>query len=62
MESFLAALSGHRGDDATAKAQDVMTRSQSQVATLSKRRGECPRFIDMRLLAASMKRLFTAPL
>jgi DNA invertase Pin-like site-specific DNA recombinase len=24
MESFLAALSGHRGDDATAKAQDVM--------------------------------------
>jgi len=24
MESFLAALGGHRGDDATAKAQDMI--------------------------------------
>ena len=42
MESFLAAITGHRGDDATAKAQDSMyeawerTTSRSRIALARK--------------------------
>jgi hypothetical protein len=42
MESFLAAITGHRGDDATAKAQDAMyeawerTNSRSRIALARK--------------------------
>ena len=56
MESFLAALSGHRGDDATAKAQDVMydawerTTSRSRIALAHKALGISPLCADAYVL------------
>src|ERR1700686_2662734 len=35
MESFLAAIAGRRGDDATAKAQDVMYEASSPASPLA---------------------------
>jgi hypothetical protein len=52
MESFLAAIAGHRGDDATAKAQDVMyeawerTTSRSRIALARKALGISPLCAD----------------
>jgi hypothetical protein len=52
MESFLAALSGRRGDDAAAKAQDVMydawerTTSRSRIALAHKALGISPLCAD----------------
>jgi len=62
MESFLAALSGHRGDDATAKAQDVMyeawerTTSRSRVALARKALGISPLCADAYVLLAEEAR------
>src|SRR5580658_283393 len=56
MESFLAALSGRRGDDATAKAQDVMydawerTTSRSRIALAHKALGISPLCADAYVL------------
>jgi hypothetical protein len=52
MESFLAAITGRRGDDATAKAQDVMyeawerTTSRSRIALARKALGISPLCAD----------------
>ena len=62
MESFLAALSGHRGDDATAKAQDVMydawerTTSHSRIALAHKALGISPLCADAYVLLAEETR------
>src|SRR5271163_3083001 len=62
MESFLAALSGHRGDDATAKAQDVMydawerTTSRSRIALTHKALGISPLCADAYVLLAEETR------
>jgi len=62
MESFLAALSGHRGDDATAKAQDVMydawerTTSRSRIALAHKALGISPLCADAYVLLAEEAR------
>jgi tetratricopeptide (TPR) repeat protein len=61
MESFLAALSGHRGDDA-AKAQDVMydawerTTSRSRIALAHKALGISPLCADAYVLLAEETR------
>jgi hypothetical protein len=58
MESFLAAIAGHRGDDATAKAQDVMyeawerTTSRSRIALARKALGISPLCADAFVLLA----------
>ena len=58
MESFLAAIAGHRGDDATAKAQDVMydawerTTSRSRIALAHKALGISPLCADAYVLLA----------
>jgi hypothetical protein len=52
MEGFLAAIAGHRGDDATAKAQDVMyeawerTTSRSRIVLAHKALGISPLCAD----------------
>jgi tetratricopeptide (TPR) repeat protein len=62
MESFLAALSGHRGDDATVKAQDVMydawerTTSRSRIALAHKALGISPLCADAYVLLAEEAR------
>jgi tetratricopeptide (TPR) repeat protein len=62
MESFLAALSGLRGDDATAKAQDVMydalerTTSRSRIALAHKALGISPLCADAYVLLAEEAR------
>ena len=62
IESFLAALSGHRGDDATAKAQDVMydawerTTSRSRIALARKALGISPLCADAYVLLAEEAR------
>src|SRR5271156_3712124 len=62
MESFLAALSGHRGDDATAKAQDMMydawerTTSRSRIALAHKALGISPLCADAYVLLAEEAR------
>jgi ST7 protein len=62
MESFLAALSGRRGDDATAKAQDVMydawerTTSRSRIALAHKALGISPLCADAYVLLAEEAR------
>jgi tetratricopeptide (TPR) repeat protein len=62
MESFLAALSGHRGDDATAKAQDVMydawerTTSRSRIALAHKALDISPLCADAYVLLAEEAR------
>jgi tetratricopeptide (TPR) repeat protein len=62
MESFLAALSGHRGDDATAKAQDVMydawerTTSRSRIALAHKALSISPLCADAYVLLAEEAR------
>ena len=58
MESFLAAIAGRRGDDATAKAQDVMyeawerTTSRSRIALARKALGISPLCADAYVLLA----------
>jgi len=58
MESFLASIAGHRGDDATAKAQDVMheawerTTSRSRIALARKALGISPLCADAYVLLA----------
>src|SRR5204863_3620550 len=58
MESFLAAIAGRRGDDATAKAQDVMyeawerTTSRSRIALARKALGISPFCADAYVLLA----------
>jgi tetratricopeptide (TPR) repeat protein len=58
MESFLAAISGRRGDDATAKAQDVMyeawerNTSRSRIALARKALGISPLCADAYVLLA----------
>jgi len=58
MESFLASIAGHRGDDATAKAQDVMyeawdrTTSRSRIALARKALGISPLCADAFVLLA----------
>jgi len=58
MESFLAAIAGHRGDDATAKAQDVMyeawerNTSRSRIALARKALGISPLCADAYVLLA----------
>jgi hypothetical protein len=58
MESFLAAIAGHRGDDATAKAQDLMyeawerTTSRSRIALARKALGISPLCADAYVLLA----------
>src|SRR3954447_25915101 len=58
MESFLAAITGRRGDDATAKAQDVMheawerTTSRSRIALAHKALGISPLCADAYVLLA----------
>ncbi len=67
MESFMAALSGHRGDDATAKAQDVMydawerTTSRSRIALAHKALGISPLCADAYVLLAEEARSKTQP-
>ena len=62
MESFLAAIAGHRGDDATAKAQDVMyeawerTTSRSRIALARKALGISPLCADAYVLLAEEAR------
>ena len=62
MESFLAALSGYRRDDATAKAQDVMsdawerTTSRSRIALAQKALGISPLCADAYVLLAEEAR------
>jgi hypothetical protein len=62
MESFLAAIAGHRGDDATAKAQDVMyeawerTTSRSRIALARKSLGISPVCADAYVLLAEEAR------
>ena len=56
MESFLAAIAGRRGDDATAKAHDVMyeawerTTSRSRIALAHKALGISPLCADAYVL------------
>jgi hypothetical protein len=58
MESFLAAIAGHRGDDSTAKAQDVMyeawerTTPRSRIALAHKALGISPLCADAYVLLA----------
>ena len=58
MESFLAAIAGRRGDDATAKAQDVMyeawerTTPRSRIALARKALGISPLCADAYVLLA----------
>jgi hypothetical protein len=58
MESFLAAIAGHRGGDATAKAQDVMyeawerNTSRSRIALARKALGISPLCADAYVLLA----------
>jgi hypothetical protein len=58
MEGFLAEIAGHRGDDATAKAQDVMyeawerTTSHSRIALARKALGISPLCADAFVLLA----------
>jgi hypothetical protein len=58
MEGFLAGIAGHRGDDATAKAQDVMyeawerTTSRSRIALARKALGISPLCADAYVLLA----------
>jgi plasmid stabilization system protein ParE len=62
MESFLGAIAGHRGDDATAKAQDVMdeawerTTSRSRTALARKALGISPLGADAYVLLAEEAR------
>ena len=62
MESFLAAIAGRRGDDATAKAQDVMyeawerTTSRSRTALARKALGISPLCADAYVLLAEEAR------
>ena len=62
MESFLAAIAGHRGDEATAKAQDVMyeawerTTSRSRTALARKALGISPLCADAYVLLAEEAR------
>jgi tetratricopeptide (TPR) repeat protein len=62
MESFLAAIAGRRGDDATTKAQDVMyeaweqTTSRSRVALARKALGISPLCADAYVLLAEEAR------
>ena len=62
MESFLAALAGNRGDDATARAQDVMyeawerTTSRSRIALARKALGISPLCADAYVLLAEEAR------
>ncbi len=62
MESFLAAIAGRRGDDATAKAQDVMyeawerTTSRSRIALAHKALGISPLCADAYVLLAEEAR------
>ena len=62
MENFLAAFSGRRGDDATAKAQDVMydawerTTSRSRIALAHKALGISPLCADAYVLLAEQAR------
>lgn len=62
MESFLAAIAGRRGDDATAKAQDVMyeawerTTSRSRTALAHKALGISPLCADAYVLLAGEAR------
>jgi tetratricopeptide (TPR) repeat protein len=62
MESFLAAIAGRRGDDATAKAQDVMyeaweqTASRSRIALARKALGISPLCADAYVLLAEEAR------
>ena len=62
MESFLAAIAGHRGDDATAKAQDIMyeawerTTSRSRIALARKALGISPLCADAYVLLAEEAR------
>ena len=62
MESFLAAIAGHRGDDATAKAQDVMyeawerTTSRSRIALARKALSISPLCADAYVLLAKEAR------
>src|SRR4051794_24209304 len=58
MESFLAGIAGHRGDDATARAQEVMyealerTTSRSRIALARKALGISPLCADAFVLLA----------
>jgi hypothetical protein len=62
METFLAAIAEHRGDDATAKAQDVMyeawerTTSRSRIALARKALGISPLCADAYVLLAEEAR------
>src|SRR5438105_4040376 len=62
MESFLAAIAGRRGDEATAKAQDVMyeawkrTTSRSRIALAHKALGISPLCADAYVLLAEEAR------
>src|SRR5207249_2047589 len=62
MESFLAAITGRRGDEATAKAQDVMyeawerTTSRSRIALAHKALGISPLCADAYVLLAEEAR------
>jgi hypothetical protein len=62
METFLAASAGHRGDDATAKAQDVMyeawerSTSRSRIALARKALGISPLCADAYVLLAEEAR------
>ena len=62
MESFLAAIAGHRGDEATAKAQDVMyeawerTTPRSRIALARKALGISPLCADAYVLLAEEAR------
>src|SRR6516164_5846180 len=62
MESFLAAITGRRGDDATARAQDVMyeaweqTTSRSRIALARKALGISPLCADAHVLLAEEAR------
>jgi hypothetical protein len=62
MEGFLAGIAGHRGNDATAKAQDVMyeawerTTSRSRIALARKALGISPLCADAYVLLAEEAR------
>ena len=62
MESFLAAIAGHRGEDATAKAQDIMyeaweqNTSRSRIGLARKAPGISPLCADAYVLLAEEAR------
>src|ERR1700731_3076408 len=64
MEGFMAGIAGHRGDDATAKAQDVMyeawerTTSRSRIALARKALGISPLCADAYVLLAERSPIY----